>query len=527
MWSELAGYRLNNYFFEPFRQFVSTASQLPSNTAHCIRLSGWTQLAEALGEEYTAADVDQLFFCPNDNSADNVADFASRGSPKRQPGFLRKASNKEYSEIFQAIKQNIQTFRFPNIKPLLHIKKSEGQRMKIIMELVVSWFNNSLTKINNQDNNKPPLQKDLAKGFEKTIEGLALAQGISRDEWCQEHLQLDPSIIPLDRWVEEESKELERKVLAHVQGNMEAFLGESVQEEADTLRGDGLLNDERDLSYKEPWYSLIKVIKSTAAHQVIPESWASLASGRERVEEDSLPQVQGDSQRAEHRTAPITHSLCQSLQALDEVRNNPALNTEEADIELGMVLNKPLLEWAMKRCRKALEQDNEILNPAQQKQVQRSYERYQQSLQMWEEKTAKDYSPRAHHSASSPPLQPTSAQPLEERHRAETAPSPSPSEASGCYTQEEPPALQHQELTQHSIIMDSQESSLPLSPIPQRQVHRGYHLPRPTQDAKQEPITSDQPEDADQEHSISSFRSEPIYTSTVRAPAKTEPETTS
>lgn len=343
--------------------------------------------------------------------------------------------------------------------------------MKVIMELVVTWFNNSLTKVNNQDNNKPPLQKDLAKGFEKTIEGLALAQGISRDEWCQEHLQLDPS-IPLDRWVEEESKELERKVLAHVQRNMEAFLGESVQEEADTLRGDGLLNDGRDLSCKEPWYSLIKVIKSTAAHQVIPEGWASLASGRERVEEDSSSQVQGDSQRADHRTAPITHSLCQSLRALDEVRNNPALNTEEADIELGMVLNKPLLEWAMKRCRKALEQDDEILNPAQQKQVRRSYESYQQSLQMWEEKTAKDYRPRAHHSAFSPPLLPTSAQAPDDRHRAETAPLHSPSEASGCYTQEEPPALQHQELTQCSIIMDSQESSLPLSPIPQRQVIR-------------------------------------------------------
>ncbi|KAF5230268.1 hypothetical protein FAUST_9889 [Fusarium austroamericanum] len=405
-WERLASYRIDNYFFDLFRQFLDTINQIVKSSGHSIQMADWTKLASALGgtDSYTETTVRELFYPPSSPSSHGISqpsslDALPEGDTSgRQPGLLSPADNAEYHAIYMAIARRSIKLRFPDIQSLLKIKKEDGAVMVRIMDHVVSWFNLQPVDIVDQhDSNKPLRRGDLVVAFQSSISDACSRASIREADWLKDRgymIDGNGGSGGIVDWLHEHSIRLERRVLDHVRSNMASFKDASNQQALDEMLEDDLEQYAQRFTTHPLWGGLLDVVKRNVIHELFPPEWHEIIAS-ERVSgssdnKDSPSSAQGDHQPPRQlAAAPITRAICQQLIKLPEVKENPALNSIKASSKLGALINETVLTWAVGQCRTLMDgEDGNCLTDEKQTYLRAECETYEKLLSMWKRTVA-------------------------------------------------------------------------------------------------------------------------------------------
>ncbi|OBS15077.1 hypothetical protein FPOA_14091 [Fusarium poae] len=356
-WYQIAGYRLDDYWFDTFYQVLETLRALPASTSESIQISDWNELAGSLkSDTYDAADVRQVFY-PKGHGNNNDGSNSSPSPPStikpaqktaRRSGFLSSLDKEAYDGLCRHLQQNL-TLRFPDVQPLLKIKKEEGEVMAQVIDHVVRWVNTQPADIvDTHENNKPLRRQDLVPA----IEGLMVTT--HGDDWWTQRKE-DGDIDGADdmaSWLDLRSRTLERKVLDYVRNHMTEFRDPSTKHYLD------LMPEEHDEHYAERfstgdlWTGLFHIVQHALGPAFRPV-WESSIS--ERVGTDNAIHQPRSEIRHRPPASAITRAICSQLGNIPEVKGNPALRGVYASNELGAYIDHAVLSWASDRCRKAVE----------------------------------------------------------------------------------------------------------------------------------------------------------------------------
>ncbi|GKU07819.1 unnamed protein product [Fusarium langsethiae] len=339
------------YWFDTFYQVLETLRALPVTAAESIQISDWTMLASSLGREgYTATDVNQLFYPKkvNDNNNDNDDDKNSQGtaSPNaksttktpRRGGLLVSLDREAYDHVFRYLGQNL-TLRFPDVQPLLKMKKEEGEIMVKIMGHVVYWINHQPADIVGlHENNKPLRRKDLIPAIDHLM-----TTAYGNHWWAQLRDNGDvDSTDDVTSWLDLRSRALEREVLDYVRSHMTRFRDPSTKHYID------LMPDEHDENYR----GLLRTVQDFIGPAFRPV-WQGSVLDRVGVDDETRRSSQPETRR--RPASAITRAICSQLGNIPEVRENPALSGVYASTELGPYIDRAVLTWASDRCLQAVE----------------------------------------------------------------------------------------------------------------------------------------------------------------------------
>ncbi|KAH7471456.1 hypothetical protein FOMA001_g13813 [Fusarium oxysporum f. sp. matthiolae] len=347
-WYQIAAYRLDD--------ILETLRALPASASESIQISDWTMLACSLrSDTYDATDVHQVFYPKEDsnNGESNPNLSASstiKSGPKtpRRSGFLSSLDKETYDHLCHYLQQNL-TLRFPDLQPLLRIKKEEGEIMAQVMDHVVRWVNTQPTDIVGLHENNKPLRRDdlipAIKGLMETAYGA--------DWWAQ--LREDDDVDGADdvaSWLDLRSRTLERQVLDYVRSHMARFRDPSTKHYL------GLMPEEHDERYAERfstgdlWEGLLRIVQHAIGPAFRPV-WQNSIS--EPVGADNRVHQPQSGKRYKPPASAITRAICSQLGNIPEVKGNPALRGVHASSELGAYIDRAVLAWASDRCRKAVE----------------------------------------------------------------------------------------------------------------------------------------------------------------------------
>ncbi|KAG4277692.1 hypothetical protein FPRO04_06935 [Fusarium proliferatum] len=357
-WYQIAGYRLDDYWFDTFYQVLETLRALPTSTSESIQISDWNVLAGNLkSDTYDAADVHQVFYPKGDgnNNDDNKSSPSAPSTIKpvqktaRRSGFLSSLDKEAYDGLCRHLQQNL-TLRFPDVQPLLKIKKEEGEVMAQVIDHVVRWVNTQPADIvDAHENNKPLRRQDLIPA----IEGLMVTTH-GDDWWAQRREDGDvDGADDMASWLDLRSRTLERQVLDYVRSHMTEFRDPSTKHYLD------LMPEEHDEHYAERfstgdlWTGLFHIVQHTLGPAFRPV-WKDSILERVGVDDDGAHQPQSEMRHRPPASA-ITRAICGQLGNIPEVKGNPALRGVYASSELGAYIDHAVLAWASDRCRKAVE----------------------------------------------------------------------------------------------------------------------------------------------------------------------------
>ncbi|KAH7459119.1 hypothetical protein FOMA001_g20261 [Fusarium oxysporum f. sp. matthiolae] len=358
-WYQIAGYRLDDYWFDTFYQVLETLRALPTSTSESIQISDWTVLAGSLkSDTYDAADVHQVFYPKEDGNNNNDDSKSNPSAPSttkpvqktaRRSGFLSSLDKEAYDGLCRHLQQDL-TLRFPDVQPLLKIKKEEGEVMAQVIDHVVRWVNTQPADIvDTHENNKPLRRQDLIPA----IEGLMVTTH-GDDWWAQRREDGDvDGADDMASWLDLRSRTLERQVLDYVRSHMTEFRDPSTKHYLD------LMPEEHDEHYAERfstgdlWTGLFHIVQHTLGPAFRPV-WKDSILERVGVDDDGAHQPQS---KMRHRppASAITRAICGQLGNIPEVKGNPALRGVYASSELGAYIDHAVLAWASDRCRKAVE----------------------------------------------------------------------------------------------------------------------------------------------------------------------------
>ncbi|KAK7582957.1 hypothetical protein V3481_012251 [Fusarium oxysporum f. sp. vasinfectum] len=356
-WYQIAGYRLDDYWFDTFYQVLETLRALPTSTSESIQISDWNVLAGSLkSDTYDAADVHQVFY-PKGDGNNNDDSKSSPSAPStikplqktaRRSGFLSSLDKEAYDGLCRHLQQNL-TLRFPDVQPLLKIKKEEGEVMAQVIDHVVRWVNTQPADIvDAHENNKPLRRQDLIPA----IEGLMVTT--HGDDWWARRRE-DGDVDGADdmaSWLDLRSRTLERQVLDYVRSHMTEFRDPSTKHYLD------LMPEEHDEHYAERfstgdlWTGLFHIVQHALGPAFRPV-WENSVS--ERVGADNAIHQPRSEMRHRPPASAITRAICSQLGNIPEVKENPALRGVYASNELGAYIDHAVLSWASDRCRKAVE----------------------------------------------------------------------------------------------------------------------------------------------------------------------------
>ncbi|KAJ9412797.1 hypothetical protein QL093DRAFT_2570104 [Fusarium oxysporum] len=356
-WYQIAGYRLDDYWFDAFYQVLETLRALPTSTSESIQISDWNVLAGSLkSDTYDAADVHQVFY-PKGGGNSNDDSKSSPSAPStikpvqktaRRSGFLSSLDKEAYDGLCRHLQQNL-TLRFPDVQPLLKIKKEEGEVMAQVIDHVVRWVNTQPADIvDTHENNKPLRRQDLIPA----IEGLMVTT--HGDDWWARRRE-DGDVDGADdmaSWLDLRSRTLERQVLDYVRSHMTEFRDPSTKHYLD------LMPEEHDEHYAERfstgdlWTGLFHIVQHALGPAFRPV-WENSIS--ERVGADNAIHQPRSEMRHRPPASAITRAICSQLGNIPEVKENPALRGVYASNELGAYIDHAVLSWASDRCRKAVE----------------------------------------------------------------------------------------------------------------------------------------------------------------------------
>ncbi|KAG7425014.1 hypothetical protein Forpi1262_v014198 [Fusarium oxysporum f. sp. raphani] len=343
-------------------------------------------LARSLrSDAYDATDVHQVFYPKEDNkngdgnpnkpSASSTAKSVPKAS--RRSGFLSSLDKEAYDGLCRHLQQNL-TLRFPDVQPLLRIKKEEGEIMTQVMDHVVRWVNTQPADIIGlHENNKPLRRDDLIPAIKRLM-----TTAYGDDWWAQ--LREDDGVDGTDdvaSWLDLRSRTLERQVLDYVRSHMTEFRDPSTKHYLD------LMPEEHDEHYAERfstgdlWAGLFHIVQHAVGPAFRPV-WEDSISQRVGAN-DGVHQPQSE-MRHKPPASAITRAICSQLGNIPEVKENPALRGVYASSELGAYINHAVLSWALGRCRRAVENnesdDGEPWSIEELQTIQVAYQGYEKML---------------------------------------------------------------------------------------------------------------------------------------------------
>ncbi|RTE68358.1 hypothetical protein BHE90_017263 [Fusarium euwallaceae] len=347
-WYQIAGYRLDD--------ILETLRALPASASESIQISDWTMLACSLkNDTYDAADVYQVFYPKEDSSSgdsNSTPSVPSTGKPStkatRRTGFLTSLDKEAYDSLCRHLQQNL-TLRFPDVQPLLRIKKEEGEVMAQVMDHVVRWVNTQPADIIGlHENNKPLRREDLVPAI-KSLKATAYG-----DDWWT-RLREDDDVDGADdvaSWLDLRSRTLERQVLDYVRSHMTEFRDPSTKHYLDLMPEEHYEQYAERFSTGDLWMGLFHIVQHAVGPAFRPVWEDSIP---ERIgADDAIHQPQTEMRHRPPASA-ITRAICSQLGNIPEVKENPALRGVYASSELGAYIDHAVLAWASDRCRRAVE----------------------------------------------------------------------------------------------------------------------------------------------------------------------------
>ncbi|KNB16990.1 hypothetical protein FOXG_14986 [Fusarium oxysporum f. sp. lycopersici 4287] len=327
-WYQIAGYRLDDYWFDAFYQVLETLRALPTSTSESIQISDWNVLAGSLkSDTYDAADVHQVFYpkgggnSNDDSKSSPSAPFHHQTGPKRQlggSGFLSFArTRKPYDG---------------SLPPFFNRPHSSVSGCAALVED----------------------QEGGRRGHGTGHRPCSLMVTTHGDDWWARRRE-DGDVDGADdmaSWLDLRSRTLERQVLDYVRSHMTEFRDPSTKHYLD------LMPEEHDEHYAERfstgdlWTGLFHIVQHALGPAFRPV-WENSIS--ERVGADNAIHQPRSEMRHRPPASAITRAICSQLGNIPEVKENPALRGVYASNELGAYIDHAVLSWASDRCRKAVE----------------------------------------------------------------------------------------------------------------------------------------------------------------------------
>lgn len=340
-----------------FDQVLETLRALPTSTSGSIQISDWNVLAGSLkSDTYDAADVHHVFYPKGEgiNKDDSKSSPSAASTIKpvqktaRRSGFLSSLDKEAYDGLCRHLQQNL-TLRFPDVQPLLTIKKEEGKVMTQVIDHVVRWVNTQPADIvDKHENNKSLRRQDLIPA----IEDLMITTH-GDDWWAQRREDGDvDGADDMASWLDLRSRTLERQVIDYIRSHMTEFRDPSTKHYLD------MMPEEYDEHYAERfstgdlWTGLFHIVQHALGPAFRPV-WEDSTS--ERVSADNAIHQPQSEMRHRPPASAITRAICGQLGSIPEVKENPALRGVYASNELGAYIDHAVLSWASDRCRKAVE----------------------------------------------------------------------------------------------------------------------------------------------------------------------------
>ncbi|KAF5002984.1 hypothetical protein FDECE_10458 [Fusarium decemcellulare] len=356
-WDWMASCRIDSvslllrYWFSTFEQVLTSLSDLPGECIDSLHASDWAKLAAALPKGYTSTYVQKLFYPERTDELQSPSQEMHQSGETRHKGFLLELSDESYSQVYRHILDR--PTPFPDVKRVLKITKEEGRILMQVMTHAVAWVNsNPAIIIDKRQNNKPLIREDLKPALRTRrvgthTDGTSDGMTTNADDAAQ---------------LEQESIQLEQAVLDAVCNQMDLFKTPAIRPSLDIMP-----DDDKD-GYKErfrnePWNTVLAKVED-----VIGSLFSSPLTPA-----NSKP-IYKDTHR-EKPTSSITRAICELVNHIPEIAENPALHSHQACQELGAYIDRAVLEWAVQRCRQQLKICNDDPDKAEPDELRQTIDR--------------------------------------------------------------------------------------------------------------------------------------------------------
>ena len=370
-----------------------------------VRAEDWRAMSRSLSPGYTEAQVRKLFFSGEDqareqNQSSNVPFTPAPSTTTRKPGFLTTLSSQAYDRVCQHIIEH-PSLHFLDISQFLRLKRDDTRIMAQVLAHVVGWLNPSPTEaVRQQESTKPLLRKHMVP----ILEGYApiTTTGINLDNNGGEDVDLLPYSnqavsedserargVEAAAWAEQRSVVLEQRVLDFVREHMTASRDPSNKLYLE------LLPEEAGEGYElrfveEIWKGLDNLVREVVASPQYRPSWKPIDAAAGTASPNDTGN--GATSKGRKPVSNITRALCSRLQTIPEVKESPVLKGDASSIELAAIIDRAVLEWAAKKCRKALStketDDGRPLSAEEIRQIKSDQEKYEELVRGLHEDSA-------------------------------------------------------------------------------------------------------------------------------------------
>ena len=289
-------------------QFWFTTFQTAIDTLHIFREqhhlevqpSDWIRLTQ-LPRSRKGKDVQDLFF-PGLGHEDE--DDVSR---LRARDFFADLDDAGYDRAYDVVLEN-PTLQFPDVHAFLKSSKSHGKVMKTVMTHVGQWLNRDAFRVADRAGEKPPLWKDLLPAVERRHPDDAASQCL----------------------------ELQRHVLTFVQERL-ADLTQIALEPFLEAYPDHVGHTYIERFTHNVWRDLLVLVYDFCGPS---------------FQHDALVHFNREAPTSisSHFTSTIARDLCQRLDIIPEIAQNPALQTQAAAQDLALHIQPIVLQWAIRQC---------------------------------------------------------------------------------------------------------------------------------------------------------------------------------
>ncbi|KFA53719.1 hypothetical protein S40293_09646 [Stachybotrys chartarum IBT 40293] len=326
-WDRIASYRLDDYWFDTFSRVLETLATFSDCAASSMQTSDWAVLAGSLGNNgYTAVQARQVFY-PVQDSNDDAATEGEAIHPVDEPsmetirrkGFFSLLEKQEYHDLYQHIRQGCLTLQFPDVLPILRIRKDEGEIMVQVVDHVVRWINpEPVDIVDRQENNKPLRRQDFVPALQELLEDTH-----GPDWWAQLRNTEASDSSDIASFLDERSRSLERHYLNMMPEEHDASYASYTERfDADDL-----------------WVGLFKTVQSTIGPAFRPV-WQEEQSGQAHGA-GALHHKNNDTRR--RPVSAVTRAVCSQLRNIPEVTRSPALNSARAFAKLGATIDRAVI----------------------------------------------------------------------------------------------------------------------------------------------------------------------------------------
>lgn len=269
-----------------------------------VQASDWATLSQ-LPATRQCQDVQHLFFPRLQHEEGDVSEM-------RVKGFLAELSDVDYDRVYDVVLSD-PTLRFADVHRLLKTSPREGKIMRTTMTHVGQWLNRDAFRPSNRADEKPPLWKDLLPAVQK------------RHPHDTTHQCL----------------ELQRQVLVFVHQHFPNFCHATIEPLLD-IYPDNAVETYTARFNHGVWQDLLKLVYDFCGPCFQHDALAKF----NHTNPSSL-----DTQE----TSTLVPSMCQALESLPEIIQNPALRGQQAIKELQTALQPVVFRWAVEQCERIVE----------------------------------------------------------------------------------------------------------------------------------------------------------------------------